>query len=129
MTTKMKGCIFCDWENKALLAESENFYAIYDQYPVTPLHALVISKNHFYDYYVLEEHMMVELHEMAVAVSGMQQINDKTISGWNIGFNSGPSAGQTIRHFHLHVIPRRDGDMEDPRGGIRGCIPEKRIYD
>ena len=53
---------------------------------------------------------------------------DETIDGFNIGANAGQSAGQTIFHVHLHLIPRRTGDMDEPRGGVRGVIPSKRIY-
>jgi len=102
--------------------------AFADRYPVTPGHHLIIPKAHRHDFFELNETEWQDaqrlIHELKVLISAQ----DKTISGFNVGLNCGQSAGQTVFHCHIHVIPRRDGDMGDPRGGVRGVIPERQKY-
>jgi diadenosine tetraphosphate (Ap4A) HIT family hydrolase len=111
-----------------IVFENELAYAIRDGSPVTPLHSLVIPKRHvatFFDLYQPERNAIFQLVDQLKANI---EKTDPSVSGFNIGMNSGQSAGQTIFHCHVHLIPRRDGDMADPKGGVRGVIPEKQKY-
>jgi diadenosine tetraphosphate (Ap4A) HIT family hydrolase len=104
------------------------FIMIYDRYPVSPGHILIISndssKINFFDLSNEEKLELLNLLEIGKVI-----INEKfKPNGFNIGMNCGEAAGQTVMHFHCHLIPRYKGDMENPRGGIRYCIPEKGNY-
>lgn len=106
----------------------DNFFMIFDRYPVSPGHILIISndssKINFFDLSKEEKSELLKLLEI-----GKDIINEKfKPDGFNIGMNCGEAAGQTVMHFHCHLIPRYKGDMENPRGGIRYCIPEKGNY-
>lgn len=106
----------------------DNFFMIFDRYPVSPGHILIISndssKINFFDLSKEEKSELLNLLEI-----GKDIINEKfKPDGFNIGMNCGEAAGQTVMHFHCHLIPRYKGDMENPRGGIRYCIPEKGNY-
>ena len=121
-------CIFCDLGAGRIIAENELCFAIRDAFPVTEHHTLVIPKRHVADYFDLyqSERNAIEamLHEQRQLI--LEQ--DKTVTGFNVGINAGASAGQTVFHVHVHLIPRRDGDVVDPRGGVRGVIPSKQRY-
>ena len=80
------------------------------------------------DYFDLEQSEINSINKILFSIKCKLEKKDKTITGFNIGINSGRSAGQTIFHCHIHLIPRRDGDVKDPRGGVRGVIPEKQKY-
>ena len=113
-------------EDKVYLGD--HFFMIFDRYPVSPGHILIISndifKINFFDLTIEEKHELVDLLEI-----GKQIISrDFNPDGYNIGMNCGEEAGQTVMHFHCHLIPRYKGDMENPRGGIRYCIPHKGNY-
>lgn len=106
----------------------DKFFMIFDRYPVSPGHILIISndssKINFFDLSKEEKSELLNLLEI-----GKDIINEKfKPDGFNIGMNCGEAAGQTVMHFHCHLIPRYNGDMENPRGGIRYCIPEKGNY-
>ncbi|MFA7560969.1 MAG: HIT family protein [Candidatus Izemoplasmatales bacterium] len=122
-------CIFCDLlKNKQdYLFENKYFYAIYDNFPVNKGHVLIISKRHIADYFSLTK---AEIKALDEAIRTLKTKLDKTYhpTGYNLGVNNGISAGQTIMHFHLHFIPRYDSDCKNPRGGVRGVIPEKQSY-
>jgi len=100
----------------------------HDNYPVTELHTLVIPKRHaatFFDLFEPEKRAISQLlDEMRIGILD----KDASVSGFNIGMNSGATAGQTIDHAHVHLIPRRQGDVQEPRGGVRGVIPGKAVY-
>ena len=103
--------------------QNELAYAIHDKNPVTPLHALIIPKRHTPDYFDLEIAEILACHEL-MRTFGKQLMNaDGLISGFNIGVNAGRIAGQSIFHCHIHLIPRRPGDVDNPKGGIRHLIP------
>lgn len=106
----------------------DNFFMIFDSYPVSPGHILIISndstKINFFDLLNEEKSELFNLLEIGKVIISEKFKPD----GFNIGMNCGESAGQTVMHFHCHLIPRYKGDMEDPRGGIRYCIPEKGNY-
>ena len=122
------GCAFCELPKERIVEENELAIAFRDGFPVTPLHTLVIPKRHVADYFDLfqpERNAMQALLESQRAKILEQ---DKLVTGFNIGINAGEEAGQTIFHCHMHLIPRRKGDVEEPRGGVRGVIPEKQKY-
>lgn len=123
-----KGCAFCELPKERIVEENELALAFRDGFPVTPLHTLVIPKRHVADYFDLfqpERNAMQALLE-SQRVTTLEQ--DENVTGFNIGINAGEDAGQTIFHCHLHLIPRRKGDVAEPRGGVRGVIPEKQKY-
>jgi diadenosine tetraphosphate (Ap4A) HIT family hydrolase len=109
------------------LFESERFFLIYDKFPVSPGHILIISKELKQDFFdlSLQEHL-----ELFSLVEKAKTIISKSFKpdGYNIGMNCGEAAGQTVMHFHCHVIPRYEGDMRDPRGGVRHCVEGKGYY-
>ena len=121
-------CPLCNVEHDRILLESEHFRAIFDEYPVSPGHTLVITKAHKYeDYNHLPLDLKRELVEFTDVVIDYLSYEYKP-NGWNVGCNCGKAAGQSINHFHLHIIPRYNGDVENPRGGVRGVIPNKQNY-
>lgn len=99
-----------------------------DNYPVTKLHMLIISKVHKSSFFNLKNHTYKNLFNLLVKSKKYVQGLDKKVLGFNVGFNDGKYAGQTIDHFHLHLIPRRKGDQKNPKGGVRGVIPSKQKY-
>jgi ATP adenylyltransferase len=121
-------CPFCTLPLSRRLRESDTCFIIHDAYPVTHLHTLIIPKRHVETYFELdtEERRDVEGHLMAERQVVITE--DRLVTGFNIGINCGEAAGQTVMHCHIHLIPRRSGDMDDPRGGVRGVLPDKRIY-
>lgn len=118
-------CPFCHPEK--IIQENELAYAIYDKYPVSPGHALIITKRHVAEVFDATREEENALWRLVKAVKN--EICEKyDPDGWNIGINCGEASGQTIPHLHIHLIPRYKGDMEEPEGGVRGVIPEKRKY-
>ena len=121
-------CPFCSIPSERIIINYESFFTIRDKFPVTDGHMLIISKRHVSDYFDLsdaeKEELITILDELAKSVKEM----DPSITGFNIGINVGEDAGQTVMHFHQHVIPRRKGDMTNPKGGVRGVIPSKQQY-
>ncbi len=122
-------CIFCSKKNCKVIKASRFFFIIRDtSYPVTEHHTLIITNRHVSSYFDLKKDEILELDEV-IKQQKKELINlDNTISGFNIGANVGKDAGQSIMHCHIHLIPRRKGDVEDPRGGVRGVIPSKQKY-
>lgn len=121
-------CPFCYPSSKAkLIVESATAYAIFDKYPVNKGHALIIPKKHCADYFELSFRDQAACIFM---INEVKSILDKKFNpdGYNVGINIGEKAGQTVHHVHIHLIPRYDKDVEDPRGGVRGVIPEKQKY-
>ena len=124
----LNNCVFCNLLPKEIINEYKNFFVIRDAYPVTPLHSLIITKRHVVSYFQCSKE---ELNEIPIILDTQKtelKILDDTITGFNIGMNIGEDAGQTIFHCHVHIIPRRKGDILNPRGGIRGVIPYKKNY-
>lgn len=119
--------VFNEIPKEQYLLESDYFFVIRDKYPVSPGHALIISKRACKQYFDLNE---TEKSELTAIIDQTKQAIEKVYSpdGYNIGMNCGGVAGQTVMHFHCHVIPRYIGDMEDPRGGVRGVIPKHQKY-
>jgi len=121
-------CLFCDMPKDRVIDENELAYAIYDAFPVTEHHALIIPKRHVSDYFDLYQPERNAIHQLLERCKSKVLEQDKGISGFNVGNNVGEDGGQTIMHCHTHLIPRRKGDIEDPRGGVRGVIPNKQKY-
>ena len=126
------GCKFCVIQNgypeDRLIGENEFAYAIIDRFPATKLHSLVIPKRHVADVFDLVERELSAMTALLAKIRGFILNEDRSVEGFNVGVNSGVAAGQSIPHVHIHLIPRRQGDVEDPRGGVRGVIPQKRPY-
>ena len=124
-------CLFCydnAKEKFGIIKELYSVFAIKDGYPVTTGHMLVIPKRHVAEYFDLSDKERRDADNLLKYLKDELVDEDDSISGYNIGVNCGASAGQTIFHLHYHLIPRRDGDTEEPRGGVRGVIPAKRSY-
>lgn len=122
------GCIFCESVEDRIIQDGPLAFAIRDGFPVTPLHTLIIPRRHVRDYFGL---FQPELNAINRLVSEQKEIllsQDDSITGFNIGANCGGSSGQTIFHCHIHLIPRRDNDVDEPCGGIRNLIPGKGKY-
>ena len=124
-------CLFCELLREVsprIVDTNELSYVIEDGFPVTKGHLLVISKRHVKDYFELSEDEHRSVFDLLAKHRKQIQKEDPSVSGFNVGMNSGQSAGQTIFHCHVHLIPRRAGDVEDPRGGVRHVIPGKGNY-
>lgn len=112
-------------DNKLYIGE--HFFLIYDKFPVSKGHILIISKTEKKDFFELNFDEQNELFQLISKSKDIIEINYLP-HGYNIGMNCGKDAGQTVMHFHCHVIPRYEGDMENPRGGIRHCVKGKGYY-
>ena len=128
MNNKRVDCIFCSIPRDRIILENELIYAIRDNYPVTPLHSLIIPKRHVEDYFSLTKDELLSCDALLKEVKSSIKAEDESVNAFNVGINSGEAAGQTIFHCHIHLIPRRVGDVENPRGGIRHLIPGKGDY-
>ena len=129
MSSSQEDCIFCKKTNCKVISTTKNFFIIRDTaFPVTKHHTLIITNRHVADFFELTKEEMIELDTILKNQKKELQDLDKEISGFNVGVNIGKDAGQSIMHCHLHLIPRRKGDVEDPRGGVRGVIPDKQKY-
>ena len=124
----MSNCIFCNIEEDRIVHEYKYFYVIRDAFPVTPLHSLIITKRHVVNYFQCTKEEHDEIPIILDTQKTELKILDDTITGFNIGMNIGEDAGQTIFHCHIHIIPRRQGDVANPRGGVRGVIPDRQKY-
>ena len=121
-------CVFCNNCAGRIIAENELCFAIRDGFPVTDLHTLIIPKRHVADYFDLHQPELNAIHDLLSRQRQSIMHEDKSVTGFNVGINAGKSAGQTVFHVHIHLIPRRNGDVEEPRGGVRGVIPRKQSY-
>jgi diadenosine tetraphosphate (Ap4A) HIT family hydrolase len=110
-----------------IIHQSEFFFVVKDGFPVSPGHCLIISKALRKDFFHLSEEEKAELPSVIEKTKSLIE-GEHSPDGYNIGMNCGEAAGQTVFHFHCHVIPRFKGDMENPRGGVRYCIPSKGNY-
>ena len=119
--------VFLEIPEKDKIYQSKNFFIIYDRYPVSPGHILIISNKLKRDFFDLSEEEKSELPNLIDKARELILQNNSP-KGFNIGMNCGDTAGQTVLHFHCHVIPRYKGDMDDPRGGVRHCIKGKGYY-
>ncbi len=127
----MEKCPFCDIEKlideDRIIYQDSTWIAILDNYPVSKGHTLLIPKRHCKTYFDLN---FIELESVGVTIGVIKRLLDTKYKpdGYNIGINCGEAAGQTVMHCHIHIIPHYNGDCENPRGGVRGVIPEKQHY-
>lgn len=118
-------CVFCQQlRSGEKILENDYAFAVLDSYPVTRGHTLIITKRHCADFFESTRKEQNAIHDL-LNKRRKQLLEDPSLEGFNIGVNSGEAAGQTIFHLHVHLIPRRKGDTDDPRGGVRGVIPGK----
>ena len=127
----METCPFCNIEKaideSRIIYQDSTWIAILDNYPVSKGHTLLIPKRHCKTYFDLN---FIELESVGVTIGVIKRLLDTKYNpdGYNIGINCGEAAGQTVHHCHIHIIPRYNGDCENPTGGVRGVIPEKQHY-
>ena len=121
-------CLFCNSKESGIAHQNELAYASYDSYPVSDLHCLIIPKRHIKDYFELNNEELVACNELIKIVKDEIYAKDKSVKAFNIGSNIGKISGQSIMHCHIHLIPRRKGDVDNPQGGVRGVIPSKQHY-
>ncbi len=124
-----KDCPFCARVRlRELVAEEGTVCAIKDAFPVTRGHTLVIPRRHVKDYFDMTDQEKKDAEVLLVCLRERILGSDPSVMGFNIGVNSGEAAGQTVMHAHIHLIPRRMGDVPDPRGGIRAVVPGRSDY-
>ncbi|WP_242120895.1 HIT domain-containing protein [Aestuariivivens sediminicola] len=125
---RLDDCIFCSISKDTVLKENELALAIYDNFPITKFHVLLIPKRHCIDFFELSQAEINAITRLSHEIKSEIIEKDSTIDGFNIGYNIGEVAGQTIMHCHMHMIPRRKNDVINPKGGIRAVIPGKADY-
>jgi diadenosine tetraphosphate (Ap4A) HIT family hydrolase len=118
-----KICPFCDdkFRNRIFL-QNDTFQAVYDLYPVSPGHVLLIPKRHIFSFFDLAGKELEDFFSL-IKITRNTVAKEYSPDGYNIGINNGIAAGQTIQHLHIHLIPRYKGDVQYPEGGIRKVIP------
>lgn len=123
-----EACRFCMKKpRRRVMVEGQLGYAAYDKHPASEGHFLVIPYRHFFDYFDITDEERNEL--WSLVAEGKKMVDEKfNPDGYNVGINIGRWAGQSIPHLHIHVIPRYKGDVENPKGGVRGVIPAKKLY-
>ena len=122
-----KTCAFCTLPSARVIDENATAMVIRDGYPVSPGHTLLIPKRHTGSFFDLSEQ---ERDDLLALLDCSKRLLDAELQpqGYNIGINDGAAAGQTVPHLHVHLIPRFEGDLPDPRGGVRWVIPAKAKY-
>jgi len=122
----MEGCIFCSLSREKVL-ENDLACAIWDSFPVNPGHMLIIPKRHITSYFETTPEEREALDNILFLAKDLVD-HKYSPDGYNIGINHGEAAGQSVMHLHIHLIPRYAGDLEKPKGSIRGVIPHRRGY-
>ena len=121
-------CLFCNSKQSGIDHENNLAYASYDTYPVSDYHCLIIPKRHVKDYFELTNEELIACNDLVKIVKEEIINKDNSVKAFNIGVNVGKISGQSIMHCHIHLIPRREGDVENPQGGVRSVIPKKQHY-
>ena len=121
-------CLFCNAKKSGYVHENHLAYVSYDSYPVTENHCLIIPKRHIKDYFDLSNEELIACNDLIKKVKNEIINKDQTIKVFNLGINIGKVSGQSILHCHIHLIPRREGDVENPQGGVRSVIPNMQHY-
>ena len=124
---RQDGCPFCDLPRESVVAESRHALAIRDRYPVSRGHTLVIPRAHAETLFAQGAEIQADIWRLVARVRSELK-SEFNPDGFNVGLNDGQAAGQTVRHAHVHLIPRFDKDVADPRGGIRWIVPERAAY-
>lgn len=126
--TGAESCRFCESKpGRRLMIEGRLGFAAWDRHPASDGHFLVIPYRHFASYFDINDAEREELWSLVVQGRSIVEEEYKP-DGYNVGINIGEAAGQSIPHLHIHVIPRYKGDVENPKGGVRGVIPGKKLY-
>ncbi|MGK7869760.1 HIT domain-containing protein [Falsiroseomonas sp. E2-1-a20] len=128
LQAKAEGCIFCESSPGPIIAANSLAISFRDAFPVTRLHTLIVPRRHAATWFDLTD---PERRAISILLDELRKgilEQDRTVLGFNVGMNCGEVAGQTVHHAHVHLIPRRRGDVEEPRGGVRGVIPGKQSY-
>ena len=120
-------CPFCTPDPARVFFQGKTVFALWDAFPLNDGHALIVPHRHIGSWFEATAGEQAEMLE-AVSVVRKEIEGSRSPDGYNVGMNLGAAAGQTVSHLHLHVIPRYDGDVADPRGGIRWVIPERAPY-
>lgn len=122
-------CPFCPPDiGPKVLERCGTVVAIVDKHPVTKGHMLILPLRHTPDFFSMTPEEKKDADRLIQVLRDRIEASDQTVTGFNIGMNCGTSAGQTIMHAHIHLIPRRDGDVPQPEGGVRGAIPDRQAY-
>ena len=123
-------CLFCELpaDKFVIIDENELCLTLQDNYPVTEGHCLIIPRRHVKTYFDMSAAEVEAANALMHRSRARLQQQDPSVSGFNFGTNAGKSAGQSVFHAHIHFIPRRDGDQEDPQGGVRKIFPDKAKY-
>ena len=121
-------CLFCNIKESGVAHENDFAYASFDSYPVSKDHCLIIPKRHIKDYFELSKEELIACDKLFKIVKDEITNKDQSVKGFNLGTNIGKVSGQSILHCHFHLIPRREGDVENPQGGVRSVIPSYQHY-
>ena len=121
-------CIFCKVNKTEIQFENELAYSSFDSYPVSKFHSLIVPKRHIKNYFELNDQELKACNELILQTKEKILKEDPSVKGFNLGTNAGKVAGQSIMHCHIHLIPRREGDVENPQGGVRSVIGSKQHY-
>ena len=121
-------CLFCNSKVSGIAHENNLAYASYDTYPVSNYHCLIIPKRHLIDYFELSDEELIACNDLIKKVKEEILSKDKSVKAFNVGTNAGKIAGQSIMHCHIHLIHRREADVENPQGGVRSVIPKNQHY-
>jgi diadenosine tetraphosphate (Ap4A) HIT family hydrolase len=127
-THRELGCLLCEFPKEKIIVKNNLAYAIRDGFPVTSLHILVIPKRHVLDYFSLIRPELNACDQLLKAVRAHILVSNGSVTGFNIGMNAGKDTGQALFYCHIRIIPSRQGDVENPRGGARHLIPGKDDY-
>ncbi|MFW6016111.1 MAG: HIT family protein [bacterium] len=121
----MSNCPFCSIDKEDIVFEEDYVLAIYDKYPVSTGHMLILPKFHDEKYFAtcLRSILWAMVDRCKLYLDAKYSPD-----GYNVGINIGEAAGQTVEHMHIHLIPRYEGDVDNPAGGVRGVIPERQKY-
>lgn len=125
--TTLCACPFCNLDNSRIIQANTHAFAIFDGYPVSPGHSLIIPKRHISSFFEATREEQTAIFDLLAVMRAALQ-KEHNPDGFNIGINDGSAAGQTVMHLHIHLIPRYAGDMPDPRGGVRWIFPDKAAY-
>ena len=117
----MEKCFFCRIQGKEKIAENGDFFSVYDDFPVSRGHALVVPKAHIVSFLELSPDQAREMHKLIKETIKVLQGRFRP-DGFNIGINEGRAAGRTVDHLHVHIIPRYKGDVKKPAGGVRNLF-------
>ena len=121
-------CIFCNIKKEKIIFNNELAVSSFDSYPVSKHHALIFPKRHMKDYFDLNDKEVFACNQLIKLLKNLILKLDPSVKGFNIGSNAGKISGQSVMHCHIHLIPRRQGDVKNPQGGVRGVIPSKQHY-